>query len=151
VHSYHSITLDEVLRRVWGVIRVHEYRRDLEQSLKGEIEAGIDKCFTGLFTRIINSLSGFVEGVGITISEKERLNGRLAALWEHLPSDGSMSTEQKYQKLCEVERMALESEIPPVEVAVYMEPFANEFEIDLESDLDWKEWRAQKRENPDSN
>jgi hypothetical protein len=87
VHSVHAITMIELLKTTWRVIRAHESRGVLVEILRDEIEAGKKLCFTGRFSRVLNTLTGFVDGVAVQISSKEQLQGRVAALWKRLGDD----------------------------------------------------------------
>lgn len=84
VHTRHSITLRELLRLVWRVVRSHTSRDELLAVLADEIHAGAHLCFTGRFSRVLNTLTGFVDGVAVQISDAEQLQGRIAALWHRL-------------------------------------------------------------------
>jgi len=84
---YHSVlgaTVKEILAAVWNVARDSPSRADIVPVLNAEILEGAKWCSTGMFSRIVNSLVGFVEGVDITINEAERLNGMVAFLWREV-------------------------------------------------------------------
>lgn len=74
VHGEHGVTFDELLRMVWTVVR------DLQRVLRDELRASVGHCFTGRCSRVVNALTGFVEGVGVGVSEKEQMQSRIAAL-----------------------------------------------------------------------
>lgn len=84
VHSVHAMTMRELLRLTWRVIRTHESRDVLVKILRDEIVAGRKLCFTGRFSRVLNTFTGFVDGVAVQISDKEQLQGRVSALWKRL-------------------------------------------------------------------
>lgn len=84
VHSVHAMTMQELLRLTWRVIRTHESRDVLVKILRDEIVAGRKLCFTGRFSRVLNTFTGFVDGVAVQISDKEQLQGRVGALWKRL-------------------------------------------------------------------
>lgn len=89
VHSVHAMTMLELLKTTWQVIRSNESHDVLVEILRDEIEAGKKLCFTGRFSRVLNTLTGFVDGVAVQISSKEQLQGRVAALWKRLGDDPS--------------------------------------------------------------
>lgn len=80
VHSTHGITFGHLLQMVWTLIQTHEHADTLRAVLKDELEASVGYCFTGRFTRLINVLTGFVDGVGVGISDKEQMQSRIAAV-----------------------------------------------------------------------
>lgn len=86
VHSLHAITIGEMLRRVWTVVSVNPCRDVLTDVLMDEIADGHQWCFTGRFTRLMNVLCGFVEGIHIGIDPKDELRSRLAVLWSKIDS-----------------------------------------------------------------
>lgn len=82
-HSTHALTITELLKRVWTVIATHPTsREDMIAVLVDELETGRRWCFTGRFTRVVNTLSGFLPGVEIGILPTEQLSNRLAVLWK---------------------------------------------------------------------
>lgn len=103
VHSLHSVTLVELLRRVWTVVTVHPSREDLEHVFYDEMMAGRTWCFTGKFMRIMNTLCGFVEGVQISISAEEEMQNRLSVLWKKASSLGKGDEDQHATKAKERE------------------------------------------------
>jgi hypothetical protein len=102
VHSVHAMTMQELLRLTWRVIRTHESRDVLVRILRDEIVAGRKLCFTGRFSRVLNTFTGFVDGVAVQISDKEQLQGRVAALWKRLgdnpdPEEVHMAIVELYE------------------------------------------------------
>ncbi len=80
VHSTHGITLYTLLSHVWAIITSHKEKAELCKILKDEMQAGHGVCFTGRFTRVVNSLCGFVPGVSVGISIKEQFQTQLIQL-----------------------------------------------------------------------
>lgn len=78
IHSQHGVTYKKLLEQVWLIIQDHEHREELEKVLFTELEASKNVCFTGRFTRTLNALSGFVETVTVTISDKEQMQNQIA-------------------------------------------------------------------------
>ena len=79
-HPYFKVTLYDIFSRVYTIVRIHQYRETLFAILTEEITAGLNTCLTGLFSRIIGSLSGFVENVKVTINSREELLNTIVAM-----------------------------------------------------------------------
>jgi hypothetical protein len=77
VHSEHCMTYGELISLIWGVSRDHQHREEILKVLKQEVVDSRWVCFTGRFTRALNALSGFVEGVTVEISANEQLSNRI--------------------------------------------------------------------------
>ena len=84
-----GVTYKEILERVWAISDEHEHRDAIRSVLKEEIQDGMKMCFTGQVTRLVNSLSGFTEGVEITISVSEQISNamvrRQCSRWVRVP------------------------------------------------------------------
>ena len=50
----------------------------LHEILKDELNASWGVCFTGRFSRIVNVLNGFIDGVEIGISKPEQMQNQIA-------------------------------------------------------------------------
>ena len=79
ISSVHGITFGELLQRTYAVVRTHEHRGVLVGILNDELKAGHGMCFTGRYSRVISALDGFVEGVGVGLSDGEQMQARIAA------------------------------------------------------------------------
>lgn len=77
-YTEHGVGYSVLLERVWTYIRSRWRRHQMIEVLKQELDASRGLCMTGLFTRTISILSGFVEGVHVGISEREQLQERVA-------------------------------------------------------------------------
>lgn len=77
VHSVTHITYGQLLERVWKLISIHPEKNNLIVRLKTEIHESFGFCFTGRINRLINSLSGFIDNIGITISTKEEVQNEI--------------------------------------------------------------------------
>jgi hypothetical protein len=82
VHSVHGVTFSFVLARVVHISKSHKDCDTLRTILKDELMQSIGMCFTGRFSRVINVLVGFVDGVEVGISSREQLQARMAHLSE---------------------------------------------------------------------
>ena len=79
-----QVTYSDLLGMVWAVVENHEHRDSLRGRLSEELKEGIDMCFTGRATRLLNSLQGIVEGVHIGVSEREAMLARIAVVLNKL-------------------------------------------------------------------
>jgi hypothetical protein len=77
IHSIYGITFNILLQHVWSIIRNHKDRHVLEKILIDELNTSIGYCFTGRFTRIINTLCGFVEEINIGVNSKEQMQNQI--------------------------------------------------------------------------
>lgn len=94
--KYEGVTPSDILCLVWNKIRAQpdDIRKELEQRLLQELFDMIDTdgaCATGLVTRLINVMTGYIheEGLQIQMNVKDQLRsnifGRLQANLRHLP------------------------------------------------------------------
>ncbi len=72
--SRNGVTYGEIFERIWAISEVHEHKKEIRNILREEITSGMFVCFTGRVTRLVNSLTGFIEDVQIGISENEQIN-----------------------------------------------------------------------------
>jgi len=96
VHSMHSMTMKEIIKRVWTIIALQpdpEKKKCMAKVFRDELYEGRGLCFTGRFTRVVNSLCGLVDGIRIEIAPMERLQGQLSAL--HRKLEQNMSKKDK--------------------------------------------------------
>jgi len=77
VDSEHGMTYGDLISLIWNVSKTHQHRKEILKVLKQEVVDSRWVCFTGRFTRALNSLSGFIDGVNIEISDKEQLSNRI--------------------------------------------------------------------------
>jgi len=70
----------KVLDHVWGVIRTHEHKTELERRFTDEMRDGRGMCHTGKMTRLVNVLAGFDEAVGDLMPPRELFQNRFALL-----------------------------------------------------------------------
>ena len=78
IHSIHGIVFEDLLRRVVCIAQKHEHAETIRDILKDELLASEGLCFTGRFSRVVNVLVGFVDGICVSISEREQLQARMA-------------------------------------------------------------------------
>ena len=80
IHSMYGISFSEILARVVFLARNHPNADTLRDILHDELEQSVGQCFTGRFSRVVNVLVGFVNGVEVGIDPREQLQARMAAL-----------------------------------------------------------------------
>jgi hypothetical protein len=73
-HPQHGVAFSDLLVRVHAIASRHEHSATVLQILRDEVEAGLETCLTGLMSRMVGALSGFVDGVKVTISSREELS-----------------------------------------------------------------------------
>lgn len=140
VHSRHAITLGHMLHELWTVVRVHPNQQDIIPVLVQEILDSDGYCFTGRFTRVLNSLSGFVDGIRFEISERERLQVRMPLLYGKLPEDTETLGDDGKQRFMEqVFETLKESQLEEREWVEWMSPFAEALDVSGGDSLEaWK-------------
>ena len=72
--SRNGVTYGEIFERIWAISKNHKDIDEIRKVLRQEIEAGYNVCFTGKVTRLVNALTGFIEGIQIGYSENEQIN-----------------------------------------------------------------------------
>jgi hypothetical protein len=70
----------KVLDHVWGTVRAHEHKAELERRFVQEIRDGRGMCHTGKMTRLVNVLAGFDDAVGDLMPPAELFRNRIALL-----------------------------------------------------------------------
>jgi len=79
IHDATQMSYMDVFRYVFKYICNSEHYDDLLQILENEVIDGSDLCFVGRLTRLVNVLSGYHEGVNLTIDDKSQI-GNIAIL-----------------------------------------------------------------------
>ena len=76
IHSILNITLEDCYKLVYT--RILEFSEDVQKELlkrlNEEVVDGESMCFTGKFTRLVNTLVGFDENVRLDISQNEQIS-----------------------------------------------------------------------------
>lgn len=92
IHSIHGITYKKLLWHVWRIIQEHEHRFEMEKTLFDELEASMNVCFTGRFTRTVNALSGYIETIQVGISNKEQMQNRISLVLKNTTNQEEAKT-----------------------------------------------------------
>ena len=72
-HSATGMTYRDVAVLVLNAVAGSPNRDAVYDILADEIRHGVGLCFTGRITRLVNALGGFVDGVGVALSQKEAI------------------------------------------------------------------------------
>ena len=64
----------DVFSKIWIRINKSAYKDELIKILKDELTEGFKHCFTGMITRIMNSLCGFYDDIKINISDNNQIS-----------------------------------------------------------------------------
>jgi len=73
IHSLHQITFAQLFEKVVRIIIHHEHKEGLIERLREELTEAMGLCFTGRMNRLVNSLSGIVEGIKVSFSIEEQI------------------------------------------------------------------------------
>jgi hypothetical protein len=77
IHSCHGISFRHLLGYVWLAANDHtSSTMDIISVLRQELKASCGVCATGRFTRVLNTLCGFVDGIQLAVSLQEQLQAR---------------------------------------------------------------------------
>lgn len=79
-HSIYQMTYFEVLTKVLQIIYDSPHKSTLLEILRDELIDGLESCFTGQITRMVNSLNGFVKHIKVSINHKEELSNTIIAI-----------------------------------------------------------------------
>jgi Leucine-rich repeat (LRR) protein len=94
-----GVTYGEIFERIWSISSVHKYKKEIRNILRDEINAGKQLCFTGQVTRLVNSLSGFVDGVQISYSENEQINNAVIATMRRCENNKLLNVLDEVKKV----------------------------------------------------
>lgn len=76
-------TYQQIMLKVYMIIndeKDKETRESMLQSFKEEIKQGVDTCFTGQVTRLVNSLGGYNVNIKVGISRNEEIANSILVL-----------------------------------------------------------------------
>lgn len=80
VHSIYKVTYFDVLTKVLSTIMRSVDKDVMLDIFRDELRDGLDTCFTGQITRMVNALNGFVKDIKVGISSKEELSNTIIAI-----------------------------------------------------------------------
>jgi hypothetical protein len=121
-HYAAGIRYDHLLHKILILIKDHEYREVMISILRDEIVAGKDLCPTGKFTRMVNALNGFIEGVAVTISVNEDIANSMVAIQRRCAKAyGSETSEYLERAITEAQKVLVVFKLPPGECDMWLE------------------------------
>jgi hypothetical protein len=122
IHSVHGITCKELLGCIWNVIKDHPNKQDILDIMADEVRESTMVCFTGKFTRILNSLNGFFDEVRVSISSKEQMQNRIVQALKKVSDEFRQgSTEYEIQGKAEVLAILKEFNVPEEEHEAWLD------------------------------
>lgn len=121
-HSIYKVTYKELFEKVYTIIQENPNKDTLINIFIDEIKDGIDTCFTGQMTRLVNSLNGFVPGVNVTMSKTEELSNSIVALRNKYALMYGQNTDNYIQETIPAVWQLLEDMcVPEVEHDIWLE------------------------------
>jgi hypothetical protein len=79
-HGIFGCTFHALFLQVLLIARETEYFQSILFIINDELRSGLKTCLTGQMTRLVNSLSSFVNGIAVTISKNEEISNSIIAL-----------------------------------------------------------------------
>ena len=101
IHSLHQITFAQLFEKVVRVIIHHEHKEGLIERLREELTEAMGLCFTGRMNRLVNSLSGIVEGIKVSFSIEEQIQLESQKIIERLTSK-TITLEKAKEEMLEI-------------------------------------------------
>lgn len=101
IHSLHKITFAQLFEKVVRVIIHHEHKEGLIERLREELKEAMGLCFTGRMNRLVNSLSGIVEGIKVSFSIKEQIQLESQQIIKRL-TDKTITLEKAKEEIAEI-------------------------------------------------
>ena len=96
-HSILGVTYKDVLALVLNAVYAHPdkaVKMAIHDILKDEIKSGLTICFTGQLSRMVNALSGYIEGVGVHQSSQEELSNTIIVIRRRLADMYGLDTDE---------------------------------------------------------
>jgi len=101
IHSLHQITFATLFEKIVRIIIHHEHKEGLIERLREELTEAIGLCFTGRMNRLVNSLSGIVEGVKVSFSIEEQIQLESQQIIKRL-TDKTITLEKAKEEMLEI-------------------------------------------------
>jgi polyhydroxyalkanoate synthesis regulator phasin len=96
-HSILGVTYKDVMALVLNAVYTHPdkaIKMAIHNILKDEIKSGLTMCFTGQLSRMVNALSGYMEGVGVHQSSQEELSNAIIMIRRRLADMYGLDTDE---------------------------------------------------------
>ena len=101
IHSLHQITFAQLFEKVVRVIIHHEHKEGLIERLREELTEALGMCFTGRMNRLVNSLSGIVDGIKVSFSIEEQIQLESQQIIERL-TNKTITLEKAKEEMLEI-------------------------------------------------
>jgi regulator of replication initiation timing len=101
IHSLHQITFATLFEKVVRIIIHHEHKEGLIERLREELMEAMGMCFTGRINRLVNSLSGIVEGIKVSFSIEEQIQLESQQIIKRL-NDKTITLEKAKEEMEEI-------------------------------------------------
>jgi hypothetical protein len=101
IHSLHQITFATLFEKVVRIIIHHEHKEGLIERLREELTEAMGLCFTGRMNRLVNSLSGIVEGIKVSFSIEEQIQLESQKIIERL-TQKTITLEKAKEEMVEI-------------------------------------------------
>ena len=125
INSNTEVTLRDILIHVYAICQDEtdkEKQSSMMDILREEINDGIDICFTGKVTRIVNALNGFYKDVKVGISRNEEISNSIIAIRKKYATMYNNNIETYISECIPVVWQMLEDMcVPEVEALVWLE------------------------------
>lgn len=110
-----GVTYNQILQKIWEISNINPHKKEIRRILRNEINDGIGYCFTGRVTRLVNSLSGFVDGIQVGYSENEQINNAVIATIRRCEANPELKV------LDEVRKVLTELNVPEERQTVWLD------------------------------
>ena len=94
-----GVTYAEIFERIWSISNLHKHKIEIRKILKDEIFSGMNLCFTGQVTRLVNSLCGFIDNIHIGYSENEQINNAVIATMRMCKNNNLLNVKEEIKKV----------------------------------------------------
>ena len=101
IHSLHQITFATLFEKVVRIIIHHEHKECLIERLREELTEAMGMCFTGRMNRLVNSLSGIVEGIKVSFSIEEQIQLESQQIIKRL-TEKTITLEKAKEEMLEI-------------------------------------------------
>jgi len=101
IHSMHQITFAQLFEKVVRIIIHHEHKEGLIERLREELKESMGLCFTGRMNRLVNSLSGIVEGIKVSFSIEEQIQLESQQIIKRL-NEKAITIEKAKEEMVEI-------------------------------------------------
>ena len=101
IHSLHQITFAQLFEKVVRIIIHHEHKEGLIERLREELTEALGMCFTGRMNRLVNSLSGIVDGNKVSFSIEEQIQLESQQIIERL-TNKTITLEKAKEEMLEI-------------------------------------------------